>query len=198
MRNAVKIAALVAAFALPSFAQTGSWNVDAAHSKAVFSVKHLGISTVRGELSKASGHAEINDSDITKSQIEVTLDTATVNTGQDDRDKDLRSANFFDVEKYPTMSFKSKSISKGPGGTLKLNGDLTIHGVTKEATFDVDGPSPAIKDPFGGGLRRGASATAKINRKDFGIIWHRVMDNGGLMISDDVAITIDLELTSKP
>lgn len=197
MRNVLKIAAAVAAFALPSFAQTGTWDVDPAHSKGVFSVKHLGISTVRGELSKASGHAEINDNDVTKSQIEVTLGAATVNTGQEDRDKDLRSTNFLDVEKYPTMSFKSKSISKGPGGTLKLTGDLTIHGVTKEVTFDVDGPSPAIKDPFGAGLRRGASATAKINRKDFGIVWNHLMDNGGLMVSDDVTITIDLELVKK-
>jgi polyisoprenoid-binding protein YceI len=197
MRNVLKIAALVAAFALPSFAQTETWNVDPAHSKAVFSVRHLGISTVRGELSNASGHASIDDKDISKSQIEVTLDASTVNTGQDARDKDLRSPNFLDVEKFPTLSFKSKSVSKGADGKLKLTGDLTIHGVTKEVTFEVDGPSPAIKDPFGGGFRRGASATAKINRKDFGIIWNHLMDNGGVMVSDDVTITIDLELTKK-
>ena len=198
MRNMLRIAAVVAAFALPSFAQTGTWNVDPAHSKAVFSVKHLGISTVRGELSKASGHAEIDDKDVTKSQIEVTLDASTVNTGQDNRDKDLRSDNFFDVQKYPTMSFKSKRVSKAADGSLKLTGDLTMHGVTKEVAFDVDGLSPAIKDPFGsGGLRRGASATAKINRKDFGIVWNHVMDNGGLVVSDDVTITIDLELVKK-
>lgn len=197
MRNMLKIAALVAAFALPSFAQTGTWNVDPAHSKAVFSVKHLGISTVRGEISKASGHADLDDKDISKSQIEVTLDPATVNTGQEGRDKDLRSPNFFDVEKFPTMSFKSKSVTKGADGKLKLTGDLTLHGVTKEVVFEVDGPSPAIKDPFGGGQRRGASATANINRKDFGITWNHVMDSGGLMVSDDVTITIDLELTKK-
>jgi polyisoprenoid-binding protein YceI len=195
MRNVVKIAALVAAFALPSFAQTGSWSVDPAHSKAVFSVKHLGISTVRGELSKMTGQAQVDDKDISKSQIEVTLDATTVNTGQEGRDKDLRSPNFLDVEKFPTMTFKSKSVS-GSAGNLKLTGDLTIHGVTREVTFDLDGPSAAIKDPWGN-LRRGASATTKINRKDFGISFNAVMDNGGLVVSDDVTITIDLELTKK-
>ena len=196
MRNMLKTAALVAAFALPSFAQTGTWNVDPAHSKAVFSVKHLGISTVRGEFSKMTGQAQVDDKDISKSQIEVTLDATTVNTAQDGRDKDLRSANFLDVEKFPTMSFKSKSISSNAGSS-KLTGDLTLHGVTKEVTFDLDGPSAAIKDPWGN-LRRGASATTKINRKDFGITWNHVMDNGGLVVGDDVTITIDLELTRKP
>jgi polyisoprenoid-binding protein YceI len=195
MRNVVKIAALVAAFALPSFAQTASWNVDPAHSKAVFSVKHLGISTVRGELSKMTGQAQVDDKDISKSQIEVTLDATTVNTGQEGRDKDLRSPNFLDVEKFPTMNFKSKSVS-GSAGNLKLTGDLTIHGVTKEVTFDLDGPSAAIKDPWGN-LRRGASATTKINRKDFGISFNAVMDNGGLVVGNDITITIDLELTKK-
>lgn len=197
MRNVLKIAALVAAFALPSFAQTSAWTVDPAHSKAVFSVKHLGISTVRGEFSKMTGQAQVEDKDIAKSQIEVTLDASTVNTGQSDRDKDLRSPNFLDVEKFPTMSFKSKSVAIGANGNLKLTGDLTIHGVKKEVTFDLDGPSAAIKDPWGN-LRRGASATTKINRKDFGITWNHAMDNGGLVVSDDVTITIDLELTRKP
>lgn len=198
MRQFLRVSALVLAMAVPSFAQTDTWAVDGAHSKAVFSVRHLGISTVRGEFSGASGQAQIDDKDITKSQITVSLDVATVNTGQSGRDNDLRSPNFFDVAQFPTMSFKSKSISKGAGGNLKLVGDLTIHGVTKEVTFDVDGPTPAIKDPFGkGGFRRGASATAKINRKDFGITWNHLMDGGGVVVSDEVSITIDLELVKK-
>jgi len=196
MRNVVKIAALVVAFALPSFAQTGSWNVDPAHSKAVFSVRHMGISTVRGEFFNMTGQAQVDDQDVSKSQIEVTLDATTVNTGQSDRDADLRSPKFLDVTKFPTMTFKSKSVSSSADGKLKMTGDLTIHGVTKEVTFDLDGPTAAIKDRQGN-LRRGASATAKINRKDFGISFNAVMDNAGLVVSDDVSITIDLELTKK-
>lgn len=196
MRNAVKIAAVVAAFALPSFGQTGNWNVDAAHSKAVFSVRHMGISTVRGEIFNMGGQAQVDEKDVTKSQIEVTLDATTINTGQADRDTDLRSPKFLDTAKFPTMTFKSKSISSGAGGQLKLTGDLTIHGVTKEATFDLDVPMVINKDKQGN-LHRGASATAKINRKDFGISFNAVMDNGGLVVSDEVTIIVDLELVKK-
>jgi polyisoprenoid-binding protein YceI len=198
MRQFLRVSALVLAMAVPSFAQTETWKVDPAHSKAVFSVRHLGISTVRGEFSGASGEAQIDDKDATKSQISVSLDVATVNTGQSGRDNDLKSANFFDAAQFPTMSFKSKNVSKAADGHLKLAGDLTIHGVTKEVTFDIDGPTPAINDPFGkGGFRRGASATAKINRKDFGILWNHLMDSGGLVVSDEVSITIDLEFVKK-
>jgi polyisoprenoid-binding protein YceI len=197
MRIAVEIAGLLAAFALPSFAQTGTWNIDPNHSKAVFSIRHMGISTVRGEFFNMTGQAQVDDKDVSKSQIEATIDATTVNTGQSDRDADLRSPKFLDTAKFPTMSFKSKSISSGVGGPLKLTGDLTIHGVNKEVSFDLDGPTPAIKDQHGN-LHRGASATAKINRKDFGISFNAVMDNGGLVVGDDVTITVDLELIRKP
>lgn len=196
MRNVFKVTALVAALALPSFAQTGSWNVDPAHSKAVFSIRHMGISTVRGEIFNMTGQAQVDDKDITKSQIEVTVDATTVNTGQADRDTDLRSPKFLDTTKFPTMTFKSKSVSSGADGKLKLTGDLTIHGMTKEVSFDLDAPANAFKDRQGN-LHRGASASAKINRKDFGISFNAVMDNGGLVVGDDVNITIDLELTKK-
>ena len=197
MKKLLRVVALVAAFALPSFAQVNSYDVDPAHSAAQFSVRHLGISTVRGEFSKVTGKVQVDEKDATKSQIDVTIDVNTLDTREPNRDKDVKSENFLDAAKYPTMTFKSKNISAVAEGKLKMTGDLTIHGVTREVTFDVDGPSPAIKDPWGN-LRRGAQATAKINRKDFGVSWNKVMDNGGMVVGDELTITIDLEMTRKP
>ncbi len=196
MRQILKTAALVAFLAAPSFAQVNAWQVDPNHSNAQFSVRHLTISNVTGEFTKVSGQAQIDEKDITKSQIEVTVDTTTLNTRVPDRDNDVKSPNFLDVAKYPTMTFKSKRIT-GSNGKLKLIGDLTIHGVTKEVTFDVDGPTAAIKDPWGN-LRRGAEARTKINRKDFGLSYNKVLETGGLIVGDEISITIDLEMTRKP
>lgn len=197
MKKLLRVVALVAAFALPSFAQVNSYDVDPAHSAAQFSVRHLGISTVRGQFSKVTGKVQVDEKDATKSQIDVTIDVNTLDTREPNRDKDVKSENFLDAAKYPTMTFKSKNIIAVAEGKLKMTGDLTIHGVTREVTFDVDGPSPAIKDPWGN-LRRGAQATAKINRKDFGVSWNKVMDNGGMVVGDQLTITIDLEMTRKP
>ncbi|NDQ58499.1 MAG: polyisoprenoid-binding protein [Acidipila sp.] len=197
MKKLLQVVALLAAFALPSFAQVNSYDVDPAHSAAQFSVRHLGISTVRGQFSKVTGKIQVDEKDATKSQIDVTIDVNTLDTREPNRDKDVKSENFLDAAKYPAMTFKSKNISAVTDGKLKMTGDLTIHGVTREVTFDVDGPSPAIKDPWGN-LRRGAQATAKINRKDFGVSWNKVMDNGGMVVGDELTITIDLEMTRKP
>ena len=200
MRQVLKIATLwavaAAASALPSFAQVNTYDVDPAHSAAQFSVRHLGISTVRGQFSKVTGKVQLDEKDVTKSHVEVTVDVNTLDTREPDRDKDVKSENFLDAAKYPTMTFKSKGISVVGDGKLKMTGDLTIHGVTKEVTFDVDGPTPAIKDPWGF-IRRGAQATTKINRKDFGINYNKVLDNGGLVVGDELTITIDLEMTRK-
>lgn len=197
MKKLLQVVALVAAFALPSIAQVNRYDVDSAHSAAHFSVRHLGISTVRGHFSKVTGKIQVDEKDATKSQIDVTIDVNTLDTSEPNRDKDVKSENFLDAAKYPTMTFKSKNISAVADGKLKMTGDLNIHGVTREVTFDVDGPSPEIKDPWGN-LRRGAQATAKINRKDFGVSWNKVMDNGGVVVGDELTITIDLEMTRKP
>ena len=191
MKKLVTVAALVTFAALPAFAQTTTWQVDPAHTNSQFAVKHLGISTVRGQFTKTTGQIRIDEKDITKSQLEVTVDTTTLDTRVEGRDKDVKSANYLDVEKFPTMTFKSRSITVAGEGKLKLDGDLTIHGVTRQVTFDVDGPSQTITDPWKN-LRRGASASATINRHDFGI------NGGGLAVGDNILITIDLEFIRKP
>jgi polyisoprenoid-binding protein YceI len=191
MKKLFTVAALIALASLPCLAQTTTWNVDPAHTNSQFAVKHLGISTVRGEFTKTTGTIQLDEKDVTKSKVEVTVDTTTLDTRNEGRDKDVKGDGYLDVAKFPTMTFKSKSITSAGDGKLRIAGDLTLHGVTKEVTFDVDGPSAAITDPWKN-LRRGASATTKINRKDFGV------NGGGGFVGDDVTITIDMEFTRKP
>ena len=190
-------AALGAFLVLPASAANSTWQIDPAHSSAQFSVRHMAISNVRGQFHKVTGTVTVDDKDITKSAVEVTIDTATVDTQEPDRDKDLRSDHFFDVEHYPTMSFKSKKVARVAPGKLKVTGDLTIRGVTKEVVLDVDGPAAAIKDPWG--LQRSAaSAATTINRQDFGVKWNMTLDNGGVVVGDEVSITIEIEMVQKP
>ncbi len=190
------IAGLAAVLSLPALAATSNWQIDPAHSSAQFAVKHLAISTVRGAFSSVKGAVQLDDKDITKSSVDVTIDVSTVDTREPNRDKDLRSDHFFDVEHFPTMTFKSKRAEQVIPGKLKVTGDLTIRGVTKEVVLDVEGPTPPIKDPWGN-QRMAATATTKVNRQDFGVKWNAVMDNGGVVVGDDVSITIDLEMVSK-
>ena len=140
-----------------------------------------------------TGTASFDDKDVSKSSVDVTIDADSVDTRVAGRDKDLRSDHFFDVAKYPTITFKSRKVEQVSPGKLKVTGDLTIHGVTKEVVLDVDGPSAPIKDPWGN-QRTAASASAKINRQDYGVKWNATMDNGGVVVGDDVAITIDVEM----
>lgn len=175
------------AMAVSAAAQAGSWRIDPNHSAAQFSVRHLGVSTVRGAFMKVSGSASYDPADPSKNSVEVTIDASSVDTRVEMRDNDLRSPNFLDVQKYPTITFKSKQSKSAGAGKLEILGDLTIHGVTKEVTLDVDGPSAPIKDPWGN-QRIGASASTKINRKDFGI-------NGASgAVGDEISIIIDTEL----
>jgi len=168
-------------------AQAGTWQVDPNHSAAQFSVRHLGVSTVRGAFTKVSGTATHDPADPSKDTLEATIQAASVDTRVEMRDKDLRSPNFLDVEKFPTITFHSKQAKSVGTGRVQITGDLTIHGVTKEVVLDVDGPSAPIKDPWGN-QRIGASASTKINRKDFGV-------NGAPgAVGDDISITIDVEL----
>jgi polyisoprenoid-binding protein YceI len=177
----------VSSLVSPAVAQVESWRIDPAHSAAQFAVRHLGISTVRGEFRKVSGSASYDPADPSKTSLEATIDATTVDTRVDMRDNDLRSPNFLDVQKYPTITFKSKRAEAAGAGKLKLTGDLTIHGVTKEVVLDVDGPTAPVKDPRGN-VHVGASGTTTINRKDFGV-------NGAPgMVGDEISITIDAEL----
>jgi polyisoprenoid-binding protein YceI len=155
----------------------------------------LGISNVNGAFTKVTGTVVLNEKDITQSQVNAVIDAASVDTRVPDRDKDLRSANFLDVEKYPTLEFKSKRIVNN-GGKLQLIGDLTLHGTTKEVTLDVDGPTPELSDPWGN-VRRGFSATTTINRKDFGVVWSNTLKTGEAVVGDNVKIEIDVELIKK-
>jgi polyisoprenoid-binding protein YceI len=187
MRKWLVVAGLAAAFAIPSFAATSTWTIDPMHANAQFLVKHLGISTIQGDFTKITGTVMLDDSDISNSSVNVTIDVNSVDTRVQRRDDDLRSEHFFDVAKYPTMTFQSTKITK-EGDGLKMMGNLTIRGVTKEVTLDVTGPTKAITAM--GGLRRGASATTKINRQDFGV----AADPG--MVGDDITILLDLEMTA--
>jgi polyisoprenoid-binding protein YceI len=186
-------AGLAAVLSLPASAATSTWQVDPAHSEALFSIRHLTISTVRGGFSKIKGTISFDDKDPSKSVVDVAIDMSTVDTREPKRDDDLRSDKFFDVTKYPTMTFKSTKVEQVSAGKLKVTGDLTLHGVTKEVVLDVEGPSAPIKDPWGN-QRAAASATTKINRQDFGVKWNKTIDNGGVMLGDEVSITIDVEM----
>ena len=196
LTRAISATALAAALSLPAAAATSTWQIDPNHSSAQFAVRHLAISTVRGAFTKVSGTVQFDDRDISKSSVEVTIDAASVDTRVPDRDKDLRSDRFFDAEKYPTLTFKSTKVEQVETGKLKVTGDLTIHGVTKQVVLDVEGPTAAVKDPWGN-QRAAANASTKINRQDFGVKWNTKMDNGGWVVGDDVAITIDVEMVQK-
>jgi polyisoprenoid-binding protein YceI len=186
--------ALITAVALAAtaVAQAGTWQIDPKHTAAQFSVKHLGVSTVRGAFSKVTGSVTHDPADPSKDSLEATIDASTVDTRLEMRDNDLKSPHFFDVQKFPTITFKSKSVKSTGSGKLQVTGDLTMHGVTKEVVLDVDGPSAPIKDPMGPGQRIGASASTKVNRQDFGIV------GAPGVVGDDVTITIDAELTQGP
>src|SRR5277367_1696102 len=180
-------AGLAAVLSLPASAATTTWQIDPAHSSAQFAVKHLMISTVRGAFTSVKGAIQLDDKDITKSSVEVTIDVNSVDTRQPDRDKDLKSDHFFDADHFPTITFKSKKVEQVSPGKLKVTGDLTIRGTTKEVVLDVDGPTAPIKDPWGN-QRIGVNASSKITRQDFGITY------GPGMIGDEITITIDAEM----
>ena len=199
-RYVARIAVLVvmaAGLSLPSGGATSAWQIDPQHSSAQFAVRHLGLSTVRGAFSKISGVMVLDDQNIANSSVEVTIDVNSVDTREPDRDKDLRSERFFDAARFPTMTFKSNKVEQLAPGRLRVTGDLTIRGTTREVTLDVDGPTAPVKDPWGN-QRLAASATTKINRQDYGVKWNAKLDNGGVVVGDDVNITLDVEMIQKP
>jgi polyisoprenoid-binding protein YceI len=182
--------------AIPILTYAATWQMDPAHSSFQFKIRHLTVSNVKGDFSKFQGVALIDDQNITHLKVEVTIDVASVNTGHAQRDEHLRGPDFFDITKYPTILFVSKKVIKTDTNRLKVIGDLTLRGVTKEITVDVEGPTPEVKDPWGH-FRRGATATTKINRRDFGLTWNKVLDTGGLVVGDEVNIYIEVELVRK-
>jgi len=175
----------------PEVTSATTWNVDPVHSHAEFKVRHMMISNVKGEFKGVTGTLKLDSADLTKSGVEVSLDSATINTGDAQRDGHLKSADFFDVEKFPTLTFKSDRVSK-KNGVLTVAGDLNIHGVTRNVVFEVEGPSAPTKDPWGN-TRIGLEATARINRKDFGLTWNASLETGGILVGDDVNITLDIQ-----
>ena len=190
------IAGLATVLSLPADAAASEWRIDPQHSSAQFSVRHMAISTVRGAFSKVNGTIVLDDKDISKSTVDVTIDVSTVDTREPARDNDLRSEKFFDVAHFPTMTFKSKKVEQIAPGKLKVTGDLTIRGTTKEVMLDVDGPTAPVKDPWGN-VRAAVTATSKVKRQDFGVKWNATLDNGGVVVGDDVNITIDTEMIKQ-
>src|SRR5713101_991717 len=194
--RAAVTAGLAAVLSLSAAGAASNWEIDPQHSSAQFAVRHLAISTVRGAFSSVKGTVQLDDKDVTKSTVDVIIDVSTVDTREPDRDKDLRSERLFDVAHYPTMTFKSKKVEQIAPGRLKVTGDLTIRGVTKEVVLDVEGPTGPIKDPRGN-PRMAVTATNKLNRQDYGVKWNVTLDSGGVMIGDEVAVTIDAEMVNK-
>jgi polyisoprenoid-binding protein YceI len=193
MKRIIASISTLIALLLPVIVSAATWTIDPDHSNVGFKVRHLMVSNVKGSFEKQTGTVDINDKDITKSKVEVTIDTNSINTNVQKRDEHLRSADFFDVAKFPTMTFVSKKVAKAGQDKLKVTGDLTLHGVTKEVVLDVEAISKESKDPWGN-LRRGTTATTKINRKDFGLLWNKALETGGVAVGEEVFITLEIEM----
>jgi polyisoprenoid-binding protein YceI len=197
MRRHLPFASLLLAAAgmLPSLALADTYDIDSSHTAAQFSVKHMMVTTVRGELGKVTGTVSYDPKAPDKSSVDVSIDMNGITTREEKRDAHLKSPDFFDVAKFPTATFKSKKVTAAGKGKFKVIGDLTMHGVTKEVPLEVEVSEP-IKDPWGN-TKLGATATGKVNRQEFGVKWSKALDGGGTVVGDDVAITIDAEMAKK-
>jgi polyisoprenoid-binding protein YceI len=196
MKWSIFLIVLTLFFTFPVLSHAATWQIDPDHSSFQFKVRHLTVSNVKGDFTKVKGTVTMDDKDTSNLNVELTIDAASVNTGHAKRDEHLRAADFFDVAKYPTIIFVSKKVVKDGPDRLKVTGDLTLHGVTREMTVNVEGPTQEVKDP-GGNFRRGATGTAKINRKDFGLTWNRALEAGGVVVGEDVDIFVEIELIKK-
>jgi len=175
---------------------TTTWNIDPSHSVAEFKVKHMMISHVKGHFSKVSGALTLDESDLAKSHIEASIDSTSIQTRDAQRDAHLLSADFLDAERFPTLSFKSGRVSMPRDGELTVEGALTIHGVTRDVIFTVEGPTPPTKDPWGN-TRVAISATTRINRKDYGLNWNAALETGGILVGEEVTISLDVEFVKS-
>jgi polyisoprenoid-binding protein YceI len=176
-----------------TLAQTLTYDIDPSHSSATFKVRHLMVSNVRGELGRITGQVVLDETDPTRSLVEATIDATAINTRDEKRDAHLRSPDFLDVQAHPTITFRSTRVQAGKAGHLLVTGDLTIRGITREYTLDVEPLSPEIRDPWGND-KRGVTATTRINRKDFDVSWNAALDGGGLLVGDEVSVTLEVEL----
>lgn len=199
MKNTLRIALLVglmAGLAVPSMAHAETWAIDGAHSNIGFKVRHMMVSWTRGNFGTAEGTVTIDGKDLKTLKVDVTIDTSSIDTDNEKRDEHLKSADFFDVETFPTMTFKSTKVKPQKGGTFDLVGDLTLHGVTKSVTLKADGFVDAMTDPWGN-VKTGTSASVTINRADFGLTWNKALETGGLVVGEDVHIQLDIELNQQ-
>ncbi len=177
-------------------AYAADYEIDSTHANASFSIRHLMVSNVKGDFANIAGKISYDEKSPEKSLVEATVEINTIDTKNQKRDEHLKGGDFFDAAKFPLMTFKSKKVEKAGEGKLKAIGDLTIRGVTKEVALDIEGPSAEIKDPWGN-VKRGASATTTINRKDFGLTWNKALETGGVAVGEEVKVVIDLEMTKK-
>ena len=176
--------------------QTVTYVIDPSHSTAGFKVRHLMVSNVRGEFSGVTGTVVFDADDSASSKVDAAIDATTIQTRDSQRDQHLKSADFFDVEKFPKITFTSRKVMPVGEGEWRVVGDLTIHGVTREVDLDVEGPTPEVKDPWGN-IKIGATATTKLDRRDFGLVWNVALEAGGILVGDEVAIQLELELTRQ-
>jgi polyisoprenoid-binding protein YceI len=172
--------------------QTSTWNLDPVHSVAEFKVKHMMISHVKGRFTGLSGVLTLDERDLLQSRVEATIDATSINTHEPQRDGHLKSADFLDVAKFPTLSFRTTNVKRTDEDVLAVTGDLTIHGVTRPVVFTIEGPTAPAKDPWGN-TRIGLSAVAKIHRKDFGLTWNTALETGGILVGEDVVLTLDVQ-----
>jgi len=187
--------AIALAVALPVLAHADTWQIDPPHTNVQFAVRHMMISNVKGQFQKTSGTITTNGNDPASATIDATIDASSIDTRVDRRDAHLKSPEFLDVAQFPTITFKSTKVEADGPNKWKVTGDLTLHGVTKPVVLDVEGSGPPIQ--VMGQTRAGASATAKIKRSDFGLTWNKALESGGVMVGDDVAISIDVEAVKK-
>lgn len=183
----------LAVLAFPAAAPAETWVLDTAHTGIHFKVRHLMVSWVRGDFEKFSGKVVYDEKEITKSSAEIAIDASSINTRVAKRDAHLKSPDFLDAANHPVLTFRSKRVEKATDGNLKVTGDLAIRGVTRETVLTIEGPTPAVKN-LEGKMRVGGTAIVKINRKDFGLTWNKAIEAGGVVVGDEVEITIEIEL----
>lgn len=176
--------------------EPSAYDIDAAHSRVGFAVRHMMVSNTRGEFRKYAGTIFVDEGDLSKTTLDVAVDTDSVDTGDKKRDDHLRSPDFFDSKKFPKMTFKSTKVERKAAGGYTVTGDLTIRDKTKPVTLDVEALSAALKDPWGA-VHRGTRATAKINRTDFDLKWNKSLESGGVLVAEEVSIELELELVKK-
>jgi polyisoprenoid-binding protein YceI len=197
MKQKILVVSLFFVLSLPVFVFGAAWQIDPDHSSFQFKIRHLTVSNVKGNFSKViKGSLLFDDKDIPATKGEVVIDAASVNTSHAKRDEHLRGPDFFDVARYPTITFVSRQVTQTGPDQLRVVGDLTLHGVTREIAIDLQGPTPEVKDPWQS-FRRGFTGATKINRKDFGMTWNKALDSGGMIVGDEVEISVEIEIVRK-